>query len=183
MSTRRNKVAEVGAAWLALANSERAEVISTLRVAHRMGKGFPAALAIIRAVEIAAAEPEVKDMPESPDCYSCNPNSGGQCLDMIGENCPCPCHADHFAGTGNNATDEDPHELGRCLGNDCACTEYQDAHKTLLDRDDEILRLTAEIERKCAPAAPPTSPDAACTCDYYEDVDRTEHATSCARNR
>lgn len=101
MSTRRNKVAEVGAAWLALANSERAEVISTLRVAHRMGKGFPAALAIIRAVEIAAAEPEVKDMPESPDCYSCNPNSGGQCLDMIGENCPCPCHADHFAGTGN----------------------------------------------------------------------------------
>lgn len=27
-------------------------------------------------------------------CYSCNPNSGPQCLSMLGEHCDCDCHQD-----------------------------------------------------------------------------------------
>lgn len=49
-------------AWRALTKPERDEVVSALRIARRQGKGYPAALAIIRAAERAAAEPEA---PES----------------------------------------------------------------------------------------------------------------------
>lgn len=45
-----------------------------------------------------------------------------------------------------HATDEDPHELGRCLSIGCECAEYEDALKTLDNAADEVALLRSLLK-------------------------------------